>query len=140
MTAYTGTTIVSPANGGLGDEHGAVGKYTIGTGVVSGDTFTFTGLLGRGEKEIVDFEIFGVEFDTHASPTATIIVGTENDDNGFLTSIVAGSANAQLHYKGNGALIGTVTSDENLIITLGGTVATAQTAGDVFVKVVMRGV
>jgi hypothetical protein len=140
MTAYTGTIIVNPLNGGLGDDHNALGVYTIGTAVVTADTFSFPVLLGVGEKEIIDFEIWGVEFDTNAAPTATIIVGTESDPNGLLESIVAGGAGAQLFYKGNGDLIGTVTSDQNVIITLGGTVATAQTAGKVFVKVVTRGV
>lgn len=140
MTAYTGTIVIGPTNGGLGDDHTVRGSYTIGAGVVTGDTFTFTGLLGKGDKKIVGFRIFGAEFDTNASPTATIIVGSENDTNGLLESIVAGGAGAQLAYSGNGQLIGTITSDENVIVTLGGTVATAASSGTFFVELVLRGV
>lgn len=140
MTALTGTVITPAVVGGLGDEHTAKGKYTLGGAIASADTITFTGLLGKGKKEIVGFKYFGIELDTNASPTGTIIVGTESDDNGLLTSKVAGNANAQLIYLGDGALVDTITDDENLIITVGGTVATAASSGTLYVEVVVRGV
>lgn len=140
MTAYTGSIVVAPKNGGLGDQHQVVGKITLGATVVSGDTWTISGLLGNGEKKIVSYSEYGQELDTNASPTLTMITGTETDDNGFLTSIVAGGAGAQLNYGGNGALIGTVTSDSDLVITTAGTLGTGAATGDRFYVITLEGV
>lgn len=141
MTALTGTVVRAAKNGGLGEEHTGKGSYTLGGAIASGDTITFSGILGKGEKRIIGFRYYGIELDTNASPTATLIAGSEGDDNGFLTSKTAGGAIiGQLIFFGDGALIDTITDDENVILTVGGTVATAASDGTLYVEVVTEGV
>lgn len=140
MTALTGSVTQKAKIGGLGDEHTAKGEYTLGGAIVSADTITFSGILGKGAKRIVGVRYFGAELDTHASPTGTIIIGTESDADGLLTSKVAGGAGAQLVYFGDGALVDTIVEDENVIITVGGTLATAASAGTLYVEIVVEGV
>ena len=44
----------------------------------------------EGDKTITGFTIYGQELDTNASPTLAIIVGDENDADGYLASATAG--------------------------------------------------
>jgi hypothetical protein len=135
MTALVGT-ITQAGRWQSGMEYTAVGKYTLVGAIVSADTITFTSLLPANDTIIQDFVVYGQEFDTNASPTATLIVGDGTDTDAYLASKTAGDANGQMQFFGDGAAIGT--SDQvgrNVVLTVGGTVATAASSGTVWVKV-----
>jgi len=145
MTAYTGTVLIGAANGGLGEEHTVLGSYTFGAEVENTDTITWTGILGSNEKRIVGFRVFGTELDTNATPTATFIVGTEDDDNGLLTTKggavgLQNSLAGQLSYFGDGALIGTITNDGNIVLTVTAATATGASSGTIYVEATLKGV
>lgn len=145
MTAYTGSIVIKPANGGLGDEHTVKGSYTLGAEIEDTDTITWTGILGKGDKQIVAFRVYGVELDTNATPTATFVVGTEDDDNGLLTTKggavgLQNSLAGQLSYFGDGDLVGTITNDENIILKMTAATATGASSGKIFVEAVLKGV
>lgn len=139
-TALVGTNLVA-GRWEPGLEYTAVGKYTLAGAVVTGDTYTWTNLLPANGIQILDFRVNGVELDTNASPTATLIVGDATTTNGYLTSKTAGDANGQMQFFGDGAFMGlatgvtNATATRNVVGTVGGTVATAASSGDIYVYV-----
>lgn len=145
MTAYTGTVVIGAATGGLGDEHTVKGSYTFGAEIENADTITWTGILGKGDKEIVGFRVYGVELDSNATPTATFTVGTEDDADGLLTTKggavgLQNSLAGQLSYFGDGALVGTTVDDEDIVLTMTAATATGASSGTIYVEAVLKGV
>lgn len=145
MTAYTGTVTIAPTNGGLGDDHIVRGEYTFGAEIEDTDTITWTGILGKNDKKVVSFRVFGQELDTNATPTATFTVGTEDDADGLLTTKggavgLQNSLAGQLLYFGDGALVDTITDDEDIVLTMTAATATGASSGTIFVEAVLRGV
>lgn len=135
MTAYTGTVLGDP-RWTPGATIVASGSYALTGAVVTGDTFTFPNIIPAQKVKIVGVRIFGVELDTNATPTATLIAGDGTTTNGYLTSVTAGDATGQMQFFGNGALIGTENAaSRNLVLALGGTVATAASTGTIFAEV-----
>ena len=112
-------------------------KYTIAEAVETGDTFTFTDMLPTTAVTILGGRFWGKEFDTDASPTATVIIGDGTDTDGYLASKVsaAGPSGAFLA-EFDGALLGTASAaSDDIVVTLGGTVATAADSGDIWLEV-----
>lgn len=143
--SVTGTNLVPSSTGQApwepGHEFTTLSKYTIAATVLTGDVYTFANMLPplNLAVQLLSVEFYGVELDTNSSPTATLVLGDGTTTNAYLTSKTAGNAVFQLHYVGDGANIGTViTVSRNIVATVGGTVATGQTSGDVFCKVRYR--
>jgi hypothetical protein len=135
MAALTGTNLVSQ-KWKEGDVQVFKGKHTIATTLASADTITWTNALpNMGGVTVLDVLVDGVPMDKHGSPTGTFILGTTTDTNGL---IIAGAASLAVPQTGAGAQIGAVVTDTDIILTLGGTVATggADGDGDVYVTVV----
>ena len=136
-TAFTITPYINQ-KGFPGMVMSSKGKATIGTGVVTADTWTFENMLPNINVLIVGGRISGQEFDTDATPTATVIIGDGTDTDGYLTSKTAGTAqtNGQYYAEFDGALLGgSAQASVDLVVTLGGTVATAASSGDFFLEV-----
>lgn len=141
MAAYTGTNVKKGKNGELGQEYTATGYYDLTTGLANADTITFSGLLPIGGYRAVKGKVWGVEIDTNATPTGTFVVGTATDDDGFLTTKGAAvglqnSLGGQLCYIFDGAQIGTVITDTDLIVKMNAAVATGATSGRLWVELV----
>jgi len=135
MTALvSGSLAVKPWK--TGEQYSTTNSYTIGATVVTADTIEFD-LMPEGVKFVTDFELFGAEIDTNASPTGTIIAGFKGsaDTDGVLASKTAGGATQQFFVKGDGAELNTATTATAIVVTVGGTLATAATSGKVFAKV-----
>lgn len=137
MAALTGTNVVGNL-WKVGEQYTALGVYTLVGAITNADTITWDNLLPEGDKTITGFTIYGQELDTNASPTLAIIVGDENDADGYLASATAGSANAQFALRGTGAYLNNTTAKttgRDVIITTSGTLGTAASTGTVFVAV-----
>lgn len=127
-------TIVGPAEApwSAGQEFTRVAYYDIGSAVETGDSWTATNLLPAQKVQIIAGLSWGADLDTHATPTATTIVGDGTDTDGYLSSKTAGSGEQNIILPHDGALIttyGTPPASRNLVETLGGTVATAASSG-----------
>jgi hypothetical protein len=126
-------------------------EYTLAGSVVTGDNYsTPSGGLPTNGIRIVDTALIFTPLDTNATPTATISVGDSGSATRFINAANAGSAtsNAQLHLfinqaqgltagvvsSGSGYLYGSNTTPV-LKVTVGGTVATAQTTGVIRLRV-----
>lgn len=137
MTALTGTNVGDKARWQAGEEFSFLGYYTLGGAIASGDTITWSDILPplNNPVQLLDFEIYGKELDTDASPTGTLIVGDGTDTDAYLTSKTAGDANGQMQFSGDGASMGQkITTSRDIVATVGGTVATAASSGTVWVK------
>lgn len=135
MTALVGT-IVQEGRWLAGQEFTAVGKYTLVGAIVSGDTITWSNLLPTNDVQVLSVVRYGQELDTNATPTGTEKIGDGTDDDGYLTSKTSGDATGQFQMHGDGAIIGT--SDQvgrNVVLTAGGTIATAASTGTVWIAV-----
>lgn len=112
-------------------------QFTIGSAVETGDSWTLSDLLPTNDYQVLSGEVYGAEFDTNSSPTATLIVGDGTDTDGYLTSKVAGSALGQMRLKFDGALLadGQNPASNDVTLTLGGSVATAASSGTVHVEI-----
>ena len=133
MTALTGTNLVS-AHWVEGEELTFLGKYTLAGTIVTADTITWTDALpNMNGITVLSAEVFGDPLDTNASPTGTITLGTEDDANGLLEAATIPLVGDSVGY---GDLLGVVSTGENVVLTVGGTLASAATTGaDVWVKV-----
>lgn len=142
MTAAdtAGTVVISP-RWEAGREFTVLGSLAIPEAVETGDTWTISNLLPENTFRVVACDYFGTEFDTNASPTATVVIGDGTDADGYMTSTTGGNANAQLTLMGYGALHDKVylASDgpagRNVKLTLGGTVGTAATSGTGYIRI-----
>lgn len=138
MTAYTGTVVGTPRYD-QGKDFTEQGYYTLGGAVASGDTFTFSNILPDAPVIVKDVVVIAPELDTDASPTGTFTVGDGTDADGYIAGGLMGASGAagQIKFHANGDLVNTTSrpSSRNIVITLGGTVATAQTAGKIRVLV-----
>lgn len=137
MTAYTGTVVTSTPRWSAGEEFTFLGYYTLGTGVVTGDTFTWSSILPplNNKVQLLGFKVYGAELDTNASPSATLIIGDGTDTDAYLTSKTAGDANGQMQFFGDGVSMGvTITTSRDIVATLGGTVATAASSGTIWIQ------
>lgn len=127
---YT-TTILAPTTPWKTGETYTVKAKTVVSGTITNtDTFTIEDILPPGQKTVVSVRHYGGEYDTNASPTTTITIGDGTDADGWLTSKTAGvtaTGISQIILEGDGVLIGTAVDDTDLVVTLGGTVATAGT-------------
>jgi hypothetical protein len=122
-----------------GASYKATASYTLASAVETGDSFTFKNILPSpaDSVQIVSGKLFGQEFDTNASPTATVIVGDGTDTDGYLSSKVsAADANGQFLAEFDGAFLGgTSQASRDLVVTLGGVVATAASSGTIFIEI-----
>lgn len=138
MAVYTGAMLPAgeTPKWEAGLEYTMVSKVTWATGLVTGDTFVFPTMLPPAGCQIKGGAVWGDEMDTNAAPTATLIVGDGTDTDGYLASKVAGNAPGTLLFKFDGALLGsTAAASQTITATLGGTVATASTAGSLWCEV-----
>lgn len=139
-TANTGTLLVAP-RWVPGQICSSLGTVTFTGSATTGDTGTIAGMVPsqNGVKHL-GMTVFGTKLDAHVTDaTATLIVGDGTDTDAYLTGGLAGRdgpAADQLVIKGNGVLIGTTTTpaSTSVVITLGGTVATAASGGVLFVE------
>lgn len=122
-----------------GAEYTGAGYYTIGAAVAENDTITFTNIIPANGVQIISTKLQIPKLDTHATPTATLILGDATDDNRFLNDVaggwddevsyatydinVAGTADA-----GSGYVYTAATS---LVLTINAAVATAASTGHV---------
>lgn len=135
---FTGTAnyaVVVEPRWQAGQTYTSVGTITVTEAIESGDTWLITGLLPEDGVQVIGCKVFGIEGDTNASPTATIVVGDGTDADGYVTSRTWGDANGQFQAFGDGALIGSTTqASSNVKVTSGGTVATAASSGKLWVE------
>jgi hypothetical protein len=139
MAAYTGTILVS-SNFGTDDQAFPVlGKASWTATSTATDTFTYSLILPKGlTLKVVDFEVYGTQPDSNATPTTSVMAGVNGDTDAFLAATVSKQVN-QFHFKGTGASIGTTLSGAtNIVVTFGGTMATGVATGDVFVKLIAK--
>ncbi len=126
-------------------------EYTLAGAVVTGDTYTTpTGCLPSNGIRIVDTQLIMPALDTNATPTATISSGDATTATRFINAALAGSTQStQMTVWINQAqtlTAGVVTSgsgylyaqgtDPRIKVTVGGTVATAQTTGVIRLRVI----
>ena len=119
-------------------------SFTIASAVETGDSWTATNILPVQKVVVVRGRSYGADYDTHATPTATVVVGDGTDTDGYLESKVAGSgsgageANQELRF--GGVLISgpTIPAGRSITETLGGTVATAASTGTRHIEVTYR--
>ena len=139
MAAYTGTILVS-SNFGTNDQvFPVLGKASWTATATAADTFTYSLILPKGiALEIVDFDVFGTQPDSNATPTTSVMAGVSGDTDAFLAATVSKQVN-QFHFKGTGASIGaSLTGATDIVVTFGGTMATGVATGDVFVKLIAK--
>mgnify|MGYP001089926673 CR=1 FL=1 len=131
MTALTGTNLVN-AHWTEGEELTFLGKYTLAGDIVTADTITWENALpNMNGITVLSAEVFGDPLDSNATPTATLTLGNEDDADGLVASATIADT-----LTGYGALVGVESTGTSVILTVGGTLATAATTGDeVFVKV-----
>ena len=139
MTAYTGTNHIT-AGRVLGQELTLKGYYDLTGALVNADTITWSGIIPKGVK-VVALRFFSPEMDTDASPTMTFIIGNTDDTDGFLktASGAFNQATSQISYEGNGDLIGTTITNQDIVFTVNAAVATGATSGRLWVEAVVRG-
>lgn len=147
MTAYTGTVTIPARAGERGQQHTGLLTYALTGALVNADTITWSNAVPLGaQAKIVDLQFWSPELDTDATPTATFIIGDGTDTDGYLTTKGAAvglqnSLAGQLFYKGDGAVIGTVTqASRNIVLTVNAAVATGATSGTLRIAVTVEGV
>jgi hypothetical protein len=141
MTANTGSVLVAP-RWSPGQQFTSLGTVTFSGSATTGDTGTIAKMTPEVNGfTVVDMQVWGTKLDAHASaPTATLKAGDGTDDD-FYFSGLAGTvdvAAAQLLLKGtNSAGIGsgTTPASNSVVLTLGGTVATAANGAVLYVSV-----
>lgn len=148
-TAYTMAGIVpfssQPALWNAGLIYTMEFEYTLAGAVVTGDTYTtpVSGLPIAGIR-ILETELHIPNWDSNATPTATLSVGDAGSATRFINAAIAGTGNAfttpNLYINQAQALTaGVVSSGPGylyskgtaplLVVTVGGTVATAASTG-----------
>jgi hypothetical protein len=160
-TAYAFSQLVPdssfPAKWSTGTDQRIEFQYTLAGAVVTGDTYTIpASSLPNNGFRILEVEVISPELDTDATPTATFSVGDTNSATRFINAAPAGingvtTSGYQMHTKINiaqGLTSGVVSTGSNylyssgtsprLVMTIGGTVATAQTAGTIRMIVTFR--
>lgn len=161
MTAYNMSSIVPdssyPAKWSVGTQQSIEFQYTLGGAVVTGDTFTTpASATPSGGFRILEVELISPELDTNATPTGTISIGDTTSATRFVNAAPMGvngitTTGYQMSTKinqaqtlssgvvsaGSNYLYGVGTSPQ-FVITLGGTIATAQTAGVLRLRVTYR--
>lgn len=138
MTANTGTLLVAP-RWIEGQICFSLGKVTFTGTLTTGDTGTIPGMLPAiNGYTLLHTVVWGTEFDSNASPTATIVIGDGTTTNLFLTSKTAGDATGQMQFWGDGAAFGAssgvTAASADTVITAGGTVATGSSGAVVWVQ------
>ncbi len=134
-TANTGTLLIAP-RWVPGQICSSLGTVTFTGSATTGDTGTIAGMVpaNNGVKHL-GVTVFGTKLDAHeTAATATLEVGDGTDVDAYLDAGLAGRdgpAADQLVLEGDGVLIGTTTTpaSTSIVITLGGTVATAASGG-----------
>lgn len=108
-----------------------IGAYwAVNDTLETGDTFTATNILPAQKVKVIGGRVLGKEADTNASPTGTLIAGDGTDTDGYIASCTWGGAESQFNKGFDGAIVGTTTAaSRNLVLTLGGTVATGAANG-----------
>lgn len=157
-TAYSMSSLVPdssyPPKWSPGSVQSVEFQYTLAGAVVTGDSYTTpANALPSNGFRILEVEVLSPELDTNATPTATFVVGDTSDDNRFIDAAPAGvngitTSNYQMSTKINiaqGLTSGVVSTGSNYLyasgtspqlkMTVGGTVATAQTAGTIRLRV-----
>lgn len=146
MTALVGAApIIKGRSGERGTQYTALLKYTLLAALVNADTITWSNCLPNGKFRVVGFEVWGVELDTHGTPTMLFTVGDGVDADGYKLSAsgaigLQNSLAGQLFYKGDGALIGTTDAANDVVLTVTAAVATGATSGDIWIEVVLEGI
>lgn len=145
MTAYTGTIAQYGRLGEIGRQTIASGYYTLGAEIEDTDTITWDNVMPNGKFKVIDFEVWGVELDTNATPTATFTIGDETDPDGYLTTkggaiTLSNSLAGQLFYKGDGALLNTTTAGRDVVLTMTAATATGASSGKIWWKAVIEGI
>jgi hypothetical protein len=156
MTAYNFSQIVpytsAPPKYEAGMRYSIDFEYTLAGAVVSGDTWTTpANALPNNGIRIIDTSLHMSRLDTNAAPTATLSVGDSGSATRFISGANAGSAisNVQLNLNinqaqtlssgvvsaGSGYLYAAGTSPQ-IVMTLGGTVATAASTGVIRLRVI----
>ena len=158
MTAYAFSSLTPdssfPARTSPGMLYTVEFQYTLAGAVVTADTFTTpANALPANGIRIAEVEVICPELDTDATPTGTFEVGDATDANRFISAAPMGvngitTSGYQMRTVINiaqGLTAGVVSTGTNylygsgtaprLVMTLGGTVATAQTAGTIRLKV-----
>jgi hypothetical protein len=157
-TAYAFSSLVPdssfPARTSVGMLYTIEFQYTLAGAVVTGDTFTTpANALPANGIRIAEVEVITPVLDTNATPTGTFSVGDANLATRFISAAPMGvtgitSATYQIRQVINiaqGLTAGVVSTGTNylygsgtaprLVVTLAGTVATAQTAGTIRMRV-----
>jgi len=158
MTAYAFSSLTPdssfPARTSVGQLYTIEFQYTLAGAVVTGDTFTTpAGALPSNGIRIAEVEVIAPRLDTNATPTGTFEVGDATDANRFIDAAPMGvtgitSATYQIRQCINipqGLTAGVVSTGSNylygsgtaprLVMTLGGTIATAAATGTIRLKV-----
>jgi hypothetical protein len=155
MTAYNFSQILpyssAPAKYEAGMRYSIDFEYTLGGAVVSGDTWTTpANALPTNGIRIVDSELHMRPLDTNASPTATVSLGDSGSATRFINAAnaglpVGGQVNLYINQAqaltsgvvstGSGYLYAAGTTPQ-LVMTLGGTVATAASSGVIRLRVI----
>lgn len=156
-TAYNMVQIlpysVHPPKYNPGEMYAIDFEYTIAGTIVTGDTYTTpANALPANGIRIVDTQLVISAQDTNATPTSTISVGDSGSATRFVNAANGGNAtsNVQLHIwinqnqvltsgvvsAGSGYLYGASNATApQIIVTVGGTIATAATTGFVRLRV-----
>lgn len=155
MTAYNFSQILpyssQPARYEAGQLYSIDFEYTLAGAVVTADTWTTpSGALPSNGIRVIDTELHMAALDTNASPTATISVGDAGVATRFINAANAGSptSGAQVNLfinraqaltsgvvsAGSGYLYASGTTPQ-IVVTLGGTVATAASTGVIRLRV-----
>jgi hypothetical protein len=152
MAAYNFSQILPyssyPAKFDAGQLYSIDFEYTLAGAVVSGDTYTTpANALPTNGIRIVDTQLVSVALDTNASPTATISVGDSGSATRFINAAAAGGTAQVVRFinqaqgltngvvsSGSGYLYASGTAPQ-IVVTVGGTVATAQTTGTIRLRV-----
>lgn len=147
-TAYAFSSLVPdssfPAKWSPGVDYCIEFQYTLAGAVVTGDTYTTpANALPSNGIRILETQLVYTSLDTNATPTATISVGDSGAATRFINAANAGNATAyqisQFINQAQALTSGVVTTGTNylynngtaprLVVTVGGTVATAATTG-----------
>lgn len=125
-------------------------EYTLAGAVVTADSYTTpASALPSNGIRIVDTQLIMPALDTNATPTATISVGDSGSATRFVNAALAGSTQStQMTVwinRAQGLTSGVVSTgsgylyaqgtDPRIVVTVGGTVATAQSSGVVRLRV-----
>jgi len=160
-TAYAFSSLVPdssfPPKWSTGMDQRIEFQYTLAGAVVTGDTFTTpANALPNNGFRVLEIEVISPELDTDATPTGTFSVGDSGVAARFINAAPMGingvtTSGEQMRTAINiaqGLTSGVVSTGSNylyasgtsprLVMTLAGTVATAQTAGTIRLIVTFR--